>query len=326
MIKSYIKKNIKIFLFLSMLLFICPAIIFADDNLANRLSGKIILQVESRGEAWYVNPNDLKRYYLGRPQDAFSVMSDLGIGITDNDLEKFPIGLNTKIYNGPDTDNDGLSDELEKIIKSDPLKTDTDNDGYNDKLEIINGYNPIGLNKLPINGFFAKKNAGKIFLQVESRGEAWYINPGDNSRYFLGRPTDAYHIMRAFGLGITTVNLLKIEEFKKSEPPIINNDIPIKAEDVIKNAAEAIRKKDKSKIVSYFTPEMKKSVEYNIDNMSNESIFALGNILSGSKLSSSTDTEKIYTNEVYFPLGGYDVLIKFYVKKQPDGKWLMTNL
>lgn len=30
------------------------------------LSGKILLQVEDRGEAWYVNPANLKRYYLGQ--------------------------------------------------------------------------------------------------------------------------------------------------------------------------------------------------------------------------------------------------------------------
>lgn len=327
MIKSYIKK---IALFLLLFIFVFPCPLFADDNLAKRLSGKILLEVESRGEAWYVNPENQKRYSLGRPDDAFRVMRDLGIGITNNDLEKFPIGRDIKIYNGPDIDSDGLSDELEKIIKSDPLNADTDNDGYNDGLEIINDYNPAGLNKLPINKLFAKKNTGKIFLQVESAGQAWYINPGDNSRYFLGRPADAYRIMRAFGLGITTADLLKIEEFKKTEPPIINDDpsdnTPTAAEDVIKNAADAIRANDAEKTSSFFIPEMKKSIEINFENMSKESLFILGNILSGSTLKSRTDDELIYKNDVYFSLGGYDVPLEFHVKKQTDGQWLMTNL
>lgn len=38
--------------------------------LPERLTGRILLQVESHGEAWYVNQTNLKRYYLGRPSDA----------------------------------------------------------------------------------------------------------------------------------------------------------------------------------------------------------------------------------------------------------------
>ncbi|MEK7496346.1 MAG: hypothetical protein AAB657_00390, partial [Patescibacteria group bacterium] len=33
-------------------------------KLATRLGGKILLQVQNRGEAWYVNPVSLKKYYL----------------------------------------------------------------------------------------------------------------------------------------------------------------------------------------------------------------------------------------------------------------------
>ena len=35
-----------------------------------------------------------------------------------------------------DTDKDGLSDELERILETDPLKEDTDGDGINDRIEI----------------------------------------------------------------------------------------------------------------------------------------------------------------------------------------------
>ncbi|MFH1030226.1 MAG: hypothetical protein V1770_03135 [bacterium] len=50
-------------------------------NLAGRLKGKILLQVESKGEAWYVHPDNEKRYLLGKPADAFKVMQDLGLGL-----------------------------------------------------------------------------------------------------------------------------------------------------------------------------------------------------------------------------------------------------
>lgn len=58
-------------------------------DLASRLKGKILLQVESNGEAWYVNPEDEKRYYLGRPADAFQVMRELGLGISSKDFGSF---------------------------------------------------------------------------------------------------------------------------------------------------------------------------------------------------------------------------------------------
>lgn len=273
MIKSFFKKNLITVLLLLSFIFIAPPYLSAQENLAARLSGKILLEVQSRGEAWYINPSDLKKYYLGRPSDAFSIMKFLGQGITNNNLNK------------------------------------------------------IGADKN-----FTMQNLGKIFLQTENHGEAWYVNPAGGKKYFLGRPADAFNIMRKFGLGITNDNLNKIITGSVALNPINDNSdkdkpTPPTAEtDIIYSAATAIRAKNKNLTASYFIPEMKKSIDYNLDNMSNESILALGNILSGSKLTSSTDTEKIYTNDVYFSLGGYDVPLSFHVKKQPDGSWLIANL
>jgi hypothetical protein len=44
-----------------------------------------------------------------------------------------------------DSDKDGLTDKVEKMLKTDPYKADTDGDGYNDFDEIKNGYNPMAL-------------------------------------------------------------------------------------------------------------------------------------------------------------------------------------
>jgi hypothetical protein len=62
-----------------------------DLSLRARLSGRILLQVESNGEAWYVYPSNLRRYSLGRPSEALSVMSRLGLGISADDLAHIPI-------------------------------------------------------------------------------------------------------------------------------------------------------------------------------------------------------------------------------------------
>ncbi len=127
-------------------------------TLVEKFLGSILLQVESKGEAWYVDPLKKERWYLGRPADAFVVMRKQGIGMTDKNLLKIPRG-----------DSDDRGDDR-----------------------------------------FAKRFYGRILLQVQSRGEAWYVYPKDGRRYFLGKPDDAFHMMRKLGLGITDTNLSTI--------------------------------------------------------------------------------------------------------------------
>ncbi|MEI7451818.1 MAG: hypothetical protein WCK37_01290 [Candidatus Falkowbacteria bacterium] len=119
--------------------------------LSARLSGRILLQVESKGEAWYVNPLNKMKYFLGRPADAFTIMRKLGLGISNKDFA-------------------GLAK------------------------------NKTLLNKLK----------GRIILTVQSRGEAYYINPVTLKITSLGRPADAFAIMRGVGLGVTNANLRQI--------------------------------------------------------------------------------------------------------------------
>lgn len=194
-------------------LMIMPMLILVSSasaaSLANRLKGRILLQVEQSGESWYVNPADEKRYYMGRPADAFNLMRSLGAGITNSNLEKIQIA--DANLSGADSDNDGLSDMIEDSFGTDKNKQDTDGDGHNDKDEIISGYNPNGNGKLNLDINFANSHKGKIFLQVEQNGEAWYVNPEDKKRHYLGRPDDAFNVMRSLGLGITDNDLNEIE-------------------------------------------------------------------------------------------------------------------
>lgn len=190
---------------LLLFIFILCQINFANAQSYSNLRGRILLQVEDKGQAWYVNPADGQRAFLGRPSDAFGVMRGFGVGISDNDLKKIPI--NVSAVSGDDNDNDGLPNNLEIAIGTDINKKDTDNDGYSDKEELEAGYDFSGSGRLPIDTGFSKKNSGKIFLQVEKNGEAWYVSPTDNKRYFLGRPDDAFRIMRSLGLGITNSDI-----------------------------------------------------------------------------------------------------------------------
>jgi hypothetical protein len=73
-------------------LFIVSTIFFSVNfniqkaEASTSLNGRILLQVQSHGEAWYVNPVNSRRYYLGRPADAFNIMRTLGLGISNADF------------------------------------------------------------------------------------------------------------------------------------------------------------------------------------------------------------------------------------------------
>lgn len=65
---------------------------FINQGAPVRLAGRIILAVEANGEAYYVNPDDLKLHYLSRPVDAFQIMQDLSLGISNDNIRKIPVG------------------------------------------------------------------------------------------------------------------------------------------------------------------------------------------------------------------------------------------
>jgi hypothetical protein len=181
------------------------------ENLATRLSGYILLQVESNGEAWYVNPTDSKRYYMKDGVIAYEILRTLSLGITNADLDKISVGVEER-FEDLDSDGDGLADKLEGGLKTDPNKSDTDNDGVSDGDEVlVNHTNPLASGKLYYDNSLINRLKGRILLQVESKGEAWYINPKDGKRYYMSDGNAAYEIMRFLSLGITNENLDKIE-------------------------------------------------------------------------------------------------------------------
>jgi len=182
-----------------------------DASMVDDLKGKILLEVEDQGKAWYFHPDTLKRYYLGRPADALAVMRDVGQGITNENLQKIPVA--NMNLGGYDSDNDGLSDSLEIAFGTNKLIPDSDEDGRSDKIEILRGFDPaVAYGGVITNENFACKQVGKIFLQIENFGEAWYVSPVDCERYYLGRPADAFEIMRKLSIGISDENFVKLKE------------------------------------------------------------------------------------------------------------------
>ncbi len=121
-----------------------------NQELTEKLVGRLLLQVEEKGQSWYLEPVSKERHFMGRPTDAFDLMRKFGLGISESNYNKF-------------------------VAEGVPSRF-----------------------------------AGRIFLRVESHGEAYYINPLDMKMHFLGRPDDAFKLMRELSLGISNENIRQI--------------------------------------------------------------------------------------------------------------------
>lgn len=315
----------------------------ADEALARRLAGRILLQVESRGEAWYVNPSNLNRYYLAGSSTAFDLIKTLSIGISNQNLRRIPIGLLAS--SEADRDGDGLPERLEKALGTDPQKSDSDGDSFADNLEIANNYDPAGVGVLPIDKIFASRQSGKFFLQVESAGELWYLNPSDRKRYYVGGSSDVYLIIKKLGLGITNALLqgiapsaLSLAQINQTppvnQPPTVSPTTTPPTTDgsadtagkALSLTAEKIRANNLTGALDYFTPEIRERVKYSLNSFDTDSKLAFANLLTAAKEANGTADEKKFSSEVYFDLGGYKINLKFVIKKQVDGYWLIANL
>lgn len=328
------KKSIQITAAVSFgLVFLAISFIHAQTQ---TLSGRILLQVQSHGEAWYISPTNNLRYYLGTPADAFELIRRLGVGIKNQDLAKIPVGLSENL--GTDTDQDGLNNDLELALGTDPNQADSDHDGFSDAVELKNNYNPLNNTKLNLDSKFTEKNLGRIFLQVENKGQAWYINPVDQKRYFLNRPTDAFNLMKNQGLGISNLDLEKISigsllpiippiyppVVPTSTPPLPSNE----TDKIMAIVADGIRASNNQVVLSYFTNDLKGQMEYTMNFYKDkpDNRLSLGNLFSSASLTSSTETTKIYSAKAYFALGGKDSIVNFTLTKQADGHWLISGL
>lgn len=122
--------------------------VVVDSVLTKRMSGRILLQVETSGQAWYVNPINGQRYFLGGPANAFNLMRQLGLGVKHS------------------------------VVTAKAVDT---------------------------------KLLGRILIDVEDSGKAYYVHPVTKKLHYLGRPADALSVMRQVGLGINNENLRKIK-------------------------------------------------------------------------------------------------------------------
>jgi hypothetical protein len=139
---------------------------FRDDKLIANTAGRILLQVEQHGEAWYMHPELKKRFYMKDGPTAYQMMRLFSLGITDADLSKI----------------DSVATSEEMLTTGSACKQ-----------------NPL-----------ANRLRGRILLQAEQHGEAWYVHPDTCKRVYMKDGEAAYVIMRLLSLGITDSNLKRI--------------------------------------------------------------------------------------------------------------------
>lgn len=53
-------------------------------------AGRVVIDVKSHGEAWYVSPLTFDRVYLGRPDEALGRLVEAGARVSANDIAKVP--------------------------------------------------------------------------------------------------------------------------------------------------------------------------------------------------------------------------------------------
>lgn len=137
-----------------------------DEALVTRMKGRILLQAEEHGEAWYVHPDTGRRHYMRDGGVAYQMMRSFGLGITDKDLSSIPVS------------------ESEQ--------------------------NMLAETSVCSSNATANMVKGKILLQVQQHGEAWYVHPDNCRRIYMKDGNAAYQIMRFLSLGISNSNLAKI--------------------------------------------------------------------------------------------------------------------
>jgi Peptidase_C39 like family len=92
-----------------------PTSVFAAASVADRVAGRIVLDVHRHGEGWYVDPVLKQRVALGRPADAFvilraygylslvspaqtlALMQSEGLGITSEELATIPVASDVDV-------------------------------------------------------------------------------------------------------------------------------------------------------------------------------------------------------------------------------------
>ena len=94
-----------------------PVFAYSAPSLSTRLKGRILLQVESKGEAWFVK-NDGTRVYIGSPLAAWEILRKFALGISNKNLTEIPLA--DEAY----TMNEEVSRGYQSFVKKETVYVD----------------------------------------------------------------------------------------------------------------------------------------------------------------------------------------------------------
>lgn len=71
-----------------------------DVKFSETTRGKILVANQSKNDLWYVNPVNLRRYYLGNYENAYNIFKFIAISISDKDFANFKNNKASASYSG----------------------------------------------------------------------------------------------------------------------------------------------------------------------------------------------------------------------------------
>ncbi len=180
----------KIIAFILLLSFLIMPFKFADavDNIGQRLRGRLLLAIQQGGAVYYVDNVNYQKHLI-KWDNALPIFQQFALGITDEDLLKIPVAVET------------IRENL-----------DSDSDSYTDRSELEHGFSPYipgaYQGRFQVDKNFANRLKNKFLLQVNQGGAIWYVD--NNGVRHNVRWSNLKALFEKLALGITNNDLSNI--------------------------------------------------------------------------------------------------------------------
>lgn len=171
--------------------------ICSSNKFAKNVQGKILLQVQEHGEAWYVYPSTCYRIYMKNGDEAYRIMRHLGLGITNSDLEQINFGAIKVSQTEPTPPQAPVEpivvEEIIEVPVSEPVLTQPQIDAFagvelKTVVRLLCGANDVDVHVLGSGTIFDSK--GKIITNAHVLGQNPALSrcivwvPGDEMLYY----------------------------------------------------------------------------------------------------------------------------------------------
>lgn len=102
-----------------------------DKSVLVNIKGRIVLKVQAHGEAYYVHPEKLTLHYLKDGEEAYRIMRELSLGITNKDLEQIGAGEFEKYVITDKKTSTPVKEEKKELLPDSSVPAGIDLDALN---------------------------------------------------------------------------------------------------------------------------------------------------------------------------------------------------